>query len=110
MATRISAWLIIAIVAAMAMTASSAHAKETRFIEMAAVLGVYRDVCREEVSDDTILTAIGSAMIEEALSREAVINRSTKRAHHILKHVLAGHTEQTFCGAIKYYLDHGYPK
>lgn len=87
-----------------------ALAKEEFFIEQAALLGAYRDICHQPVSDDTILTAIGSAMIEGALNRATVIARATKRGAHIRNHILKGGTQGAFCQAIMYYLESGYPK
>lgn len=90
--------------------ACPAQAKEKEFIEMAALTATYRDVCNVPVSDEAILTAIGSAMIKYALPREKVVARATKRGKHIRDHVLKTRTQSTFCQAIKYYLDNGYPQ
>jgi hypothetical protein len=92
------------------MTLSRADAKEREFIEQAALLGVYRDVCHQPVADDTILTAVGSAMITYALPRKTVIARATKRGEHVRNRVLRTKTQSTFCEAFMYYLKNGYPK
>ncbi|MER9277637.1 hypothetical protein [Mesorhizobium sp. M0522] len=97
-------------VIAFMMATAPATAKETEFIEQAALLGVYRDVCRQPVEDETIMISIGSAMVQQALPRETVIARATKRDRHIRDYVLRSGTQNTFCEAFMYYLKNGYPK
>ncbi|MCA0278462.1 MAG: hypothetical protein LCH86_20895 [Proteobacteria bacterium] len=91
-------------------TTGVAQSKEKLWIEQAALLPIYRDVCQQPVSDDTILTAIGSAMIEYALPRDIVMARATKRGRHILNDIRTLRTGHTFCAAFMHYLNNGYPR
>lgn len=75
---------------------------------MAALMGVFRDVCHAPVSMTPFSRqSVSSAMIKYALPRDQVLARVTKRGAHIRDHVVKTRTQRTFCEAFKYYLENG---
>ncbi|RWB79142.1 MAG: hypothetical protein EOQ50_04875 [Mesorhizobium sp.] len=99
------------ILAAIVLVTTPAAAKqEKRWIEKIALLAVSEGVCRAPPEDKAMQMAIGSAMIEGALTKDAVIERARKRAHAIADDIAKTHTQNTFCTAFMYYLDKGYPR
>ena len=96
----------------LALIAVPALAKqESVFVEKVAILAVGQGVCGMPVDDGGAMQmAIGSAMIQLAISKDAVIARARKRAHHIVDDIQQHRTQNTFCQAFGYYLQNGYPR
>ena len=101
----------ITLAAAIALVASPALAKkETFWIEKVAIIAVGQGACGAAINDDTMQMTIGSAMIEHAMNKQAVVERARKRAHHIVADLQKQKSQNTFCQAIGYYLQNGYPR
>ncbi|RUW85308.1 hypothetical protein [Mesorhizobium sp. M1E.F.Ca.ET.063.01.1.1] len=99
------------IVAAIVLASSPVTAKqETPWIEKVALIAVNEGGCRAPREDKAMQIAIGSAMIEGALTKDVVIARARKRAHAIADDIARTRTQNTFCAAFMYYLDKGYPR
>ncbi|MBX5253340.1 hypothetical protein HJC03_23510 [Rhizobium sp. NLR4b] len=95
----------------LALLAFPAVAKqESLWIEKVAVLAVGQGICGVPMNNDAMQISIGSAMIELAISKDAVIARGRKRAHYIVADLQKQKTQGTFCPAFNYYLEHGYPR
>lgn len=94
--------------AAIAFPASAKQAPV--WIEKVAILAVGQGICGVPMNNDAMQVAIGSAMIELAISKKAVVERGRKRAHHIVNDIEKQKTKNTFCQAFGYYLDNGYPR
>lgn len=102
-------WLPITIV--VSLVGSPAAAKqEALFIEKVALLAVDQGVCGVAPTNETMQTAIGAAMIQQALTKAVVIERARKRADAIGSDIERNGTQKTFCAAFMYYLDKGYPR
>jgi hypothetical protein len=70
---------------AVRLSASPALAKpETVWIEKVAVLAVGQGICGVGPEEQAMQVAIGSAMISDAISKDAVIKRAKIRAHPIV--------------------------
>lgn len=92
-------------------SAPVAAKQETLWIEKVAIIAVGQGVCGMPLEDGGAMqTAIGSAMITHALSKDAVIARARKRAHFIASDLEKHRAQNTFCQAFTYYLDKGYPR
>jgi hypothetical protein len=84
--------------------------QESAWVEKVAILAVGQGVCRVAIDDDTMQTAVGTAMITLALSKSDIIERGRTRAHAIVADLATHKTERTFCQAFNNYLQNGYPR
>lgn len=100
--------IVATCLAAVAFPASAKQ--EAVWVEKVAVLAVGQGICGVPMDNDAMQVAIGSAMIELAISKNAVVARGRKRAHHIVNDIEKQKTKNTFCQAFGYYLEHGYPR
>ncbi|MGO7169713.1 hypothetical protein [Rhizobium leguminosarum] len=84
---------------------------EVEWIEKVSIIAVGQGVCGMPLADGGAMQiAIGSAMITQAISKDAVIARARKRAHFISTDIERRRTRNTFCQAFRYYLENGYPR
>ncbi|MBY5520539.1 hypothetical protein [Rhizobium leguminosarum] len=84
--------------------------QESVWVEKVAVLAVGQGTCGVPMNNDAMQIAIGPAMIQVAIRKDAVIERARKRAHQIVADLQKQKTQNTFCQEFKYYLDNGYPR
>lgn len=84
--------------------------QESFWIEKVAVLAVGQTICGIGPEEQAMLTAIGSAMITDAIDKGAVMDRAQKRSHQILADLGKNDTRNTFCQSFDYYLDKGFPR
>jgi hypothetical protein len=102
---------LLLVTLAISLFAAPAFAKqEALFIEKVALLAVNQGVCGVAATNEAMQTAIGAAMIQQALTKAVVIERARKRAYAIGSDIQRNGTQKTFCSAFMYYLDKGYPR
>ncbi|MGO7083713.1 hypothetical protein ACCS82_22135 [Rhizobium johnstonii] len=103
--------VMLSIACLLAFTATADAKKEVEWIEKVSIIAVGQGVCGMPLADGGAMqTAIGSAMITQAISKDAVIARARKRAHFISTDIERRKTRNTFCQAFRYYLENGYPR
>ncbi|MBM7043585.1 hypothetical protein [Rhizobium lusitanum] len=85
-----------------ALVAMPALAKpESLWIEKVAILAVGQGVCGMQLNDETMQITIGSAMIQYAISKDAVISRARKRAHQIVADIQKNRTQKHILPSVR---------